>query len=126
MNLLFCHAKRILRQSSGHVAVLVLSISLAAFIGCDDDIATVRKIKASRQSRQQAETKVDHLGEAVGLIAKFVELDAERRFAGRRRPDDSDEPPGRHGKLVLQFTFLASSPRYSILGPRVRRSNPMS
>ncbi len=82
MNLLFCHAKRIFRQSSGHGAVLVLSISLASFIGCNDDIATVRKIKASRQSRQQAETKVDHLGEAVELIAKFVELDAET--AGRQ------------------------------------------
>ena len=44
-------------------------------IGCNDDLDTVRKIQAGRQARQQSETKVDHIGEAMGLVSKLVELD---------------------------------------------------
>ena len=62
--------------------LVLLMLSVPMFLGCDDDMDTVRRIKASRQARQQALTKVDHLGEAVGLIAKFIELDSEN--AGRQ------------------------------------------
>jgi len=50
--------------------------------GCSDDAKVVRSIQAGRQIKQQAETKVDHLGEAFGLISGLVEL--ERESANRQ------------------------------------------
>ena len=83
MNFLPRRVSHIFRQWSG-LGVLASSLvfSIPFFLGCDDDIDTVRRIKASRQARQQALTKVDHLGEAIGLVSKFVELDQEN--AGRQ------------------------------------------
>lgn len=60
----------------------LLLLALPFLVGCQDDLSTVRQIQASRQARQQAETKVNHLGEAMGLVSRLVELDATT--AGRQ------------------------------------------
>ncbi len=48
---------------------------LLTLTGCQDDMDTVRKIQAARQTRMQSETKVDHLGEAMSLTSRWIELD---------------------------------------------------
>ncbi len=51
--------------------------TLVVTAGCSDDLQTARKIQAGRQARQQAETHIDHLGEAFGLVSRLVELHPE-------------------------------------------------
>jgi hypothetical protein len=58
----------------------VLSLTalvIIAAVGCKDDTQTLRSIQASRQLKQQAETKINHLGEAFGLVSNLVELQPE-------------------------------------------------
>ncbi len=55
---------------------LLTLLVLVCFSGCQDDMATVRKIQSARQTRMQTETKVDHLGEAMNLASRWIELDA--------------------------------------------------
>lgn len=56
--------------------LLALTAVLAAG-GCNDDSKTLRRIQADRQLRQQSETHVDHLGEAMALVANLVQLSPE-------------------------------------------------
>ncbi len=58
------------------------STALAFFLvlvvgGCKDDTQTLRSIQASRQLKQQSESKVDHLGEAFSLVSNLIELQPE-------------------------------------------------
>jgi hypothetical protein len=66
---------RVFRNHFALVPLVSLGFALAFLSGCGDDTATVRKIQASRQARQQAETKVDHIGEAMNLVSRLVDLD---------------------------------------------------
>ncbi|MGV3486641.1 MAG: tetratricopeptide repeat protein [Planctomycetaceae bacterium] len=63
------------RVPRGPIASLILLVVAPWLAGCEDDTATVRKIQAQRRARQQSETKVDHLGEAMSLVSRLVELD---------------------------------------------------
>ncbi len=54
---------------------LLAGLMLLTLTGCQDDMDTVRKIQAARQTRMQSETKVDHLGEAMSLTSRWIELD---------------------------------------------------
>jgi hypothetical protein len=52
--------------------------------GCNNQADTVRMIEQKRQTRIQAETKVDHLGEVHSLLSRLVELNpkqAQRQLA---------------------------------------------
>jgi len=90
--------------------IFCLMISLPGLLlglasgGCGDDAKVVRSIQAGRQIKQQAETKVDHLGEAFGLVSGLIEL--ERESANRQilyhlnawqqsqtRSGDESQPP---------------------------------
>ena len=64
--------------------ILLLSIGfvLPFAFGCGDDAKTVRRIQAARQTRQQSDTKVDHLGEAMRLVDQLIELNLDS--AGRQ------------------------------------------
>ncbi len=66
---------QIARHSLRLVAAGLLLAIAALLAGCQDDMATVRKIQADRQVRQQTQTKVDHLGETMSLVSRLVELD---------------------------------------------------
>ena len=59
------------------LAITGVIVPIAILTGCKDDTATVREIQAARQARQQAATKVDHLGEAIGLVSRLIELESE-------------------------------------------------
>ncbi|HBJ38348.1 MAG TPA: hypothetical protein DDZ51_27070 [Planctomycetaceae bacterium] len=56
--------------------ILAFCVVMAAG-GCKDDTQTLRSIQASRQLKKQAESKVDHLGEAFSLVSKLIELQPE-------------------------------------------------
>lgn len=58
------------------VGLLIAAIALP-LVGCSDDQSTARKIQAGRQARRQAETQVDHLGEAFSLVSRLIELEPE-------------------------------------------------
>lgn len=58
--------------ATSSLSLVALVIFLA--VGCKDDTQTLRSIQASRQLKQQAETKINHLGEAFGLVSNLVEL----------------------------------------------------
>lgn len=60
-------------------AILLAGAAMASLFaaGCSDDLQTARKIQASRQARQQAETNIDHLSEAFDLVSRLVELNRE-------------------------------------------------
>ncbi len=62
--------------TAGTLSGLLTLLILATFTGCQDDMATVRKIQSARQTRMQTETTVDHLGEAMNLASRWIELDA--------------------------------------------------
>jgi len=82
----------------------ILPLAAIVAIGCNDDTKTIRSIQAGRQLRQQTETKVDHLSEALSLVSRLIELQTEsaarqivyhlnawRQSAGDS-PGDSDVP----------------------------------
>ena len=60
-------------------AILLAFMGLASLLaaGCSNDLETARKIQAGRQARQQADTNIDHLGEAFSLVSRLVELNRE-------------------------------------------------
>ncbi len=64
-------------RSSARGLRLLLGLLTLAWVGCSDDLETARKIQAGRQARQQAETNIDHLGEAFGLVSRLIELNPE-------------------------------------------------
>jgi len=69
-----CSAPR--RLPSVFMLAFMGLVSLLA-MGCSNDLETARKIQAGRQARQQADTNIDHLGEAFNLVSRLVELNRE-------------------------------------------------
>lgn len=57
--------------------VLLIATTALPLAGCSDDQSTARKIQAGRQARRQAETQVDHLGEAFSLVSRLIGLEPE-------------------------------------------------
>lgn len=69
---------RQIRSRFGTIRVCLITLLLVpAFVGCDDDIDTVRTIQLERQMQMQAKSDLDHLGEATRLLSTLVELNAE-------------------------------------------------
>ncbi len=69
-------------RSLSHACRLLL-ISFATWTpaiisGCSDDSDTVRQIQAQRQVRMQSEAQQDHVGEVMGLLTKYVELNPDK------------------------------------------------
>lgn len=63
--------------SHSAITLAFLGVTSLLAVGCSDDLQTARKIQAGRQARQQAETNIDHLTEAFGLVSRLVELNRE-------------------------------------------------
>ncbi len=58
--------------------VSLATLAVAITSGCGDDSDTVRQIQAQRQVRMQSEAQQDHLGEVIGLLSRYVELNPEK------------------------------------------------
>lgn len=76
---------------------------LVIFVGCDDHTTTVRQIQTQRHQQVQAQSRLDHLGEAFNLMERLVELNpdsAQRQIAyhlnqwrqGREQPEALEIP----------------------------------
>lgn len=70
------------RRFTRLLLILLMATTALPLVGCSDDQSTARKIQAGRQARRQAETQVDHLGEAFSLVSRLIELEPES--AGRQ------------------------------------------
>lgn len=58
-----------------YAAVAILAMCC---MGCGDDVDKVRAIQAQRQSRIQANSQQDHLGESFSLLSRLVELNQDQ------------------------------------------------
>ncbi len=66
------------------IVALACGCLVATLMGCSDDSAKIREIQTRQQSRLQAQSNRDHLGEAFSLLSRMVELNpdqAQRQIA---------------------------------------------